>query len=151
MIRIEHSVVIDRSVDQVWDYLTDFQNTPKWDIGVVETKQTSAGPAGLGTTFQNIGPFLGRNSVREYRVTEYEPEQKISMGLVSPSRLIQHAEISYMFQPDGDRTRLTFSGSMELKGIYKLLQPFLLQRAKKDGQGDLENLRRQLDPQTEQA
>jgi uncharacterized protein YndB with AHSA1/START domain len=151
MIRIEHSVVIDRSVDQVWDYLTDFQNTPKWDIGVVETKQTSAGPAGLGTTFQNIGPFLGRNSVREYRVTEVEPEQKISISLVSPSRLIQHAEISYMFQPDGDRTRLTFSGSLELKGIYKLLQPFLLQRAKKDGQGDLENLRRQLDPQTEQA
>jgi uncharacterized protein YndB with AHSA1/START domain len=151
MIRIEHSVVIDRSVDQVWDYLTDFQNTPKWDIGVVETKQTSAGPAGLGTTFQNIGPFLGRNSVREYRVTEVEPEQKISISLVSPSRLIQHAEISYMFQPDGDRTRLTFSGSMELKGIYKLLQPFLLQRAKKDGRGDLENLRRQLDPQTEQA
>ena len=151
MIRIEHSVVIDRSVDQVWNYLTDFQNTPKWDIGVVETKQTSAGPAGLGTTFQNIGPFLGRNSVREYRVTEYEPEQKISISLVSPSRLIQHAEISYMFQPDEDRTRLTFSGSMELKGIYKLLQPFLLQSAKKDGQGDLENLRRQLDPQTEQA
>lgn len=145
MLEIEHSVVINRPVEQVWNYLTDFENTPSWDIGVLETRQTSEGPAGLGTTFQNIGPFLGRNAVREYRVTEYIPNKKVAVRLTNPDKFIQQAEVAYTFEPAKNGTDLTFKGGIEFRGLFKLLQPILLQRAKKDGQGDLENLKRLLE------
>ncbi len=145
MLEVEHSIVINRPVEQVWNYLTDFENTPSWDIGVLETRQTSEGPAGLGTTFQNIGPFLGRNAVREYRVTEYIPNKKVAVRLTNPDKFIQQAEVAYTFEPAENGTDLTFKGGIEFRGLFKLLQPILLQRAKKDGQGDLENLKRLLE------
>jgi len=145
MIKIKLTIVINKPVDQVWNFLTDFQNTPKWDIGVLETRQTSQGPAGLGTTFQNIGPFLGRNSVREFKVTEYVPNKKVTVKLITSTRLIKKAEVSYIFEPAPGGTRLTSIGSLELALLFRLIQPILFQRAKKDSQGDLSNLKRLLE------
>ena len=145
MIKLELSIVINKPVDQVWNFLTDFQNTPKWDIGVLETRQTSQGIAGLGTTFQNIGPFLGQNSVREFKVTEYEPNKKVTVMLITTTRLIQKAEVSYIFESASSGTKLTSIGSLELAPLFRLIQPILLQRAKKDSQGDLNNLKRLLE------
>jgi uncharacterized protein YndB with AHSA1/START domain len=149
MLQVEHSVVIDKPVEQVWSFLTDFQNTPKWDIGVLETRHTSEGPRGLGTTFQNIGPFLGRNAVREYKVTEYEPNKKVTVKLITPAMSIRQAEVSYTFEPAENGTKLTFTGGIEFGGFFKLIQPILLQRAKRDGQGDLDNLKRLIEAQTD--
>jgi uncharacterized protein YndB with AHSA1/START domain len=151
MMKVEHSVVIDKPVEQVWNFLTDFQNTPKWDIGVLETRQTSEGSAGLGTTFQNTGPFLGRNSVREYEVTEYEPDKKVTVKLITPAMFIRQAEVSYTFERAENRTKLTFRGGIEFSGLFKLIQPILLQRAKRDGQGDLVNLKRLIEAQSDAA
>jgi len=151
MLTVEHSIEINKPVEQVWDFLTDFQNTPKWDIGVLETRQTSAGAAGLGTTFQNIGPFLGQTAVREYKVTEYEPKNKVTVKLMTSSKSIQNAEVCYVFEPAKNGTKLTFMGSVEFRGLFKLIQPILLQRAKRDGQGDLSNLKRLIEAQTDGA
>ena len=149
MLKVENSILIDKPVEQVWSFLTDFQNTPKWDIGVLETKQTSEGPAGLGTTFQNSGPFLGQTSVREYQVIEYEPNVKVKVKLLTSSRSIQKADVCYTFEPAQEGTRLKFVGQIEFGGLFKLLQPIIYQRAKKDGQGDLKNLKRLLEAQTD--
>ena len=151
MVKVEHSIEINKPVEQVWNFLTDFQNTPKWDIGVLETRQTSEGPAGKGTTFQNTGPFLGRNSVREYMVTEYEPNKKVRVTLVTPDKFIRQAEVSYTFEPAKNGTKLTFTGGIEFSGFFKLVQPMLLQRAKRNGQGDLGNLKRLMEVETDGA
>ena len=117
MIHLELSIVINKPVEQVWKFLTDFQNTPKWDVGVLETRQTSQGSAGLGTTFQNIGPFLGRNSMREFKVTEYEPNQKVTVTLITSTKLIRKAQVSYLFEHNMSGTRVTCTGSLELAQV----------------------------------
>jgi len=147
MLKVENSILINKPVEQVWNYLTDFENTPKWDIGVLETKQTSEGPAGLGTTFQNSGPFLGRTAVREYEVIEYVPNKKVKVKLITSTRSIHRAEVCNTFESAQTETMLTFVGQIEFGGLFKLFQPILYQRAKKDGQGDLENLKRLLETQ----
>jgi uncharacterized protein YndB with AHSA1/START domain len=149
MLSVEYSVVINKPVEQVWNFLTDFQNTPKWDIGVLETRQTSQGAKGLGTTFQNIGPFLGRDSIREYKVTVLEPNHKVTVKLITPSKLVQQAEVSYIFESVNEGTKLTSSGGVEFSGFFKLIQPILMQRAKKDSQGDLDNLKHLLETQSD--
>ena len=149
MLNVEYSVMINKPVEEVWNFLTDFQNTPKWDIGVIETKQTSPGVAGLGTTFQNIGPFLGRNSVREYKVTELEPNHKVTVKLTTPTNIIKQAEVSYIFDPVNNGTKLTTNGVIEFSGFFKIIQPILLQRAMRDSQGDLGNLKHLLEAETD--
>ena len=150
MLTVENSIEISKPVGKVWDYLTDFGNTPKWDIGVLETKQTSEGTPGLGTTFVNVGPFLGQKTTRrEYKVTEYERNKKVTVLLITPSKYIQNAEVSYIFEPTPRGTKLTYTGYVDFVGILKLIQPFLQQRARKDGNGDLDNLKHLLEAQTD--
>jgi len=149
-LKVENSIEISKPVENVWDYLTDFGNTPKWDIGVLETKQTSKGNPGLGTTFVNVGPFLGQKTTRrEYKVTEYERNKKVTVLLITPSKYIQNAEVSYIFEPTPNGTKLTYTGYVDFVGILKLIQPLLQQRARKDGNGDLDNLKHLLEAQTD--
>jgi hypothetical protein len=41
--------------------------------------------------------------------------------------------------------KLTAVGSAEFNGLFRLSQPILRQRARKDGQGDLANIKRKLE------
>ena len=45
--KIEASVIVDRPREQIWTFMTDLSNTPKWDPGVPQVRQTSAGPVGI--------------------------------------------------------------------------------------------------------
>lgn len=54
MTRTEASVTINRSAEDVWKFITDVSNGPKWDEGLTEWRQTFAGPLGVGTTFRAI-------------------------------------------------------------------------------------------------
>jgi uncharacterized protein YndB with AHSA1/START domain len=144
---IEKSVVIDKPVPQVWAFLADLKNTPQWDVGVTETRVTSDGPLGLGTTFENVGMFLGRYSIREYQVTEFEPNQRVTVDMSAPPGFIRHGGVSYAFEPEGAGTKLTATARLELRGLFKLLQPMMMRRGTRDFEGDLANLKRLLEGQ----
>lgn len=50
----EESIVIERPVDEVFDFVADTTNDPRWHTTVVEGQRTSLGPVGLGATFEGI-------------------------------------------------------------------------------------------------
>jgi carbon monoxide dehydrogenase subunit G len=145
MLRVAESITINRPVDDVWQFLIELENTPKWDTGVRETRKTSPGPAGMGTTFQNIGPFLGRESVREYKVTEFERPRKVTVELAKPSTIMHKALITYGLEPVPGGTRVTFSASAQLAGLFQLVPSFFLRRAQNGWQEDLANLKQLLE------
>ena len=41
MIKAEQSMIINRPVEEVWEYLSNVENMAKWDQGVLEAKLTS--------------------------------------------------------------------------------------------------------------
>ncbi len=58
MFRLEHSVVINRPIEQVFEYVTNIENAPKWKSRLLEVTRTSEGPVGVGTTTTHVGQFL---------------------------------------------------------------------------------------------
>jgi hypothetical protein len=52
-IREEHTVVIDRPVEEVFAFATDPNNDSLWQSTTLETEQTSEGAVDVGTTFRN--------------------------------------------------------------------------------------------------
>jgi len=44
-------VSINRSVSEVFLYLADFENVPKWNYAITRTHKTSESPVGVGTTY----------------------------------------------------------------------------------------------------
>jgi hypothetical protein len=77
---IRASVIVDRPMEQAWEFITDLANTPKWDPGVIEVRQTSSGPVGLGNTIQSVHP---KQRVLNARASEYEPNKKFTLEFIS--------------------------------------------------------------------
>jgi hypothetical protein len=79
----EHTVVIDRPVDEVFAFATDPNNDPLWQSTSLETEQTSGGRVDVGTTFRNTSKFLGRRIESTYEVTENEPPHRQCVKITS--------------------------------------------------------------------
>ncbi len=76
--RLERTVRTDKDVERVFAYLADFTTTNEWDPGTVRTTRRS-GAGGVGTVYENVSRFAGRETRLTYTVVEHEPNQRIAL------------------------------------------------------------------------
>jgi uncharacterized protein YndB with AHSA1/START domain len=96
MTRIEHQVKIDRPAEEVFDFLADGANNPRWQPPAVETTQTN-GPLGVGTEFhQTMRHPLGFKVSANYRIVSYERPRELALQTSSggPIRPTQRYELT---------------------------------------------------------
>ena len=122
MARFQHSVVINRPVERVFAFVSDFENDPPWS-GVAQVRRSPAGPVGIGTTFRLRQRFLGRSFDFIMEVVRYQPNQLITVKSTS-SRFVSMMG-TRLVEPAGDATRLTFLGTGQTHGPLKPLEPLL--------------------------
>ena len=83
MARIEASVVINRPIKEVFAFVTDIEKMSHWMSELVEAKQTSEGPVGVGTTISAVANVLGRRIESIQEVAEYGPNSKYAIKSTS--------------------------------------------------------------------
>jgi uncharacterized membrane protein len=71
VITIERAVTVEKPVEIVFAYLSDFENTVDWDPGTVSTVKVD-GDGGVGTKYRNKSSFAGRETELEYVVQQLE-------------------------------------------------------------------------------
>ena len=140
MIRAEGSIEINRPIIQVWNFLTSVENAPKWDTGIVEARQTSDGPVGLGTTVEAVRESRNKRRTLKIEVTEYDPNKKVAWSIADAG--FGSGKTIYNFEPVNGGTRLSKSSEVELKRFFKLLTPIIRRRFTKDEiKLDLDNIK----------
>jgi hypothetical protein len=88
MIKVEHSIVINRTVPEVFAFVTDPANNTKWQDGLVESRMASSGMMGVGAQVTDVRKFLGRDMESNLEVTVFEPTKRFVQKVISgPSRL----------------------------------------------------------------
>ena len=100
MLEFENTIRIDRPVDEVFAFLSDFENVPKWNYYVLEVRQLSDNPIGVGTTYHQIR----KTDQQDYRIIEFEPGHTVGVKTLphsSPS-----FERKFTLYEEGDTTRL---------------------------------------------
>jgi len=142
MARIEASVVINRPVEEVFEFVTNPKNDLVWQTGILESEQTSEGPMGVGTTLRSVSQFLGRRMEGTGEVIEYKANKKITTkGASAPMSV----EVSYTFEPVEGGTRLSFVGEGETGGFVKrlfgLADSILFRMAQRGMETDFANLK----------
>jgi carbon monoxide dehydrogenase subunit G len=142
MATITQSVTVNRPVEEVWAFLSDFENTTRWSRGVLEARQTSDGPLRVGSILQTVVKAFGRRRTADYLVTEYEPNRVFAFA-VTAGPMTSRAR--YSVEPAGAGTRLTVSGEAEATGLLRLLAPILVRTVERHSQDDLFNLKRILE------
>ena len=147
--RIEASVTVDRPIEDVWKFVADLSNMPKWHIEgesewFAEFKQTSTGPLGVGTT------FLYRRSkypkMTDGRVIAYEPNQKVSFEFTSGPMKASTATMS--FETIEGKTRVTETDEYKPTGFWRLVWPFMEGPAKRNAEARIVKLERALESGT---
>jgi uncharacterized membrane protein len=138
MARIETSVVINRPIDEVFAYINDVRNWPQWNSTLPEAEQTSEGPVAVGSTFRGVSQFLGQRMEWTSEVTEYEPNRKLKQKITSGPMWMEQ---SLTFEPVEGGTRFTMLGEGEFGGLFKLAQPVVNRRMKKESEANLAKLK----------
>ncbi len=129
--RFEATTVIDRPIEQVFAFLADGENDPKFSPRVLEISKTTDGPAGVGTVYASTVKDAGMKTKREFKLTEFEAPTKIRWAEQSKN-LITANEGGYDLEPVGDgATRVTIHNVLEGHGLGKLLEGFALRAARK--------------------
>ena len=118
--RVQHTVFIDRPIDDVFNYVTIYNNETAWQSSVIEAYLTSEGPLGLGTTGCEVRIFLGLRFESEWVMTEYEAPRKGTFK--STSGPVPYIGTYSLEESDGG-TRFSYHLETELSGLFKLLEP----------------------------
>jgi hypothetical protein len=68
----ENTVLISRPIEDVFAFLSDFENVPKWNDAIVETRKVSEGAVGVGTIYQQVRSVPSRSG-ENFEKTKLEP------------------------------------------------------------------------------
>jgi uncharacterized membrane protein len=137
VVRAEATVLIDRSVEEVWEYASSVENAPEWMSGVVEFEKASAGPEGVGMRCRGVSLYLGRPTSWTSRVTRWEPGRGWEVEAVVGGIRVREV---YSLEPIEGGTRVNQLVEYELSGILRLAQPLFGLMAKRSAEGNLANL-----------
>ncbi len=145
MIKMEHSVVINRSIEEVFAFLIDVEKWPQWRAEAVEVKKPSEGPVGVGTTFSGVGRFLGRRLENINEVTQCEPNRKFGFKTTSGHVSMQFTD-TFESVKGGTKISLVLDG--ETGGFFKLAEPIMSRMVRRQFKTNYANLKDLLEAQT---
>ena len=139
-----NTVTIERPVHDVFAFVADPENIPRWNYAIVETRKTSDGPVGVGSTYRQTRSLPTR-SEETVHVTEFAPDHRFTLrGDLGPFV----GTLSYEFEDLGARTRLTNSAHLEGRGVMKLAAPLATRRVQDAVAANLGALKRLLEGST---
>lgn len=114
-----NSVTVQRSPHDVFEYLANFENVPEWNYAIVDTRKTSDGPVGVGTTYRQTRS-LPSPSDEAFRVTEFEPDRRVAIhGDLGPFE----GTLTYELERVADGTKITNSADLQAHGLLKVAAP----------------------------
>lgn len=120
MVRIEGEIVINRPVEEVFDFVADERNEPRYNRKMRRAEKISEGPIGLGTRFRAEVVRTGRAVPMTIEFTGYDRPRRLASSTRMSSMDIQY---TLTFEPVPEGTRMRWSGDVEPRGILKLMSP----------------------------
>lgn len=143
MPRVEVSEMINRPVEDVWEYVANPHNQVQWQSSARDREVITDGPLGKGTRIRGVDQFLGRKIESVDEITEWEPNRRLSLRSVE-APFPNEAHIS--LEPVEGGTRLTLEAIAEkgLGGFFgKMAEPLVVRifsRQLKEEFGTLKDL-----------
>ena len=120
MVRIQGATVIARVVEDVFDFVADERNEPKYNPRMLSVEKVTPGPIGEGTRWTATIESRGRALDMAMEVTDYNRPSRLGSTTTMSTAEIHGAVI---FEPSPAGTRLRWSWDLKPKGLLKLLGP----------------------------
>jgi uncharacterized protein YndB with AHSA1/START domain len=138
MIEVENGAHVNAGVEDVFRFVTDATNEPKWHTDVLSVEPLQEGPMKVGNTYRWTMRFMGKR------------EGMVEVVGLEPNRLAQLAvrkgpmgltpTITLRFEPDGNGSRFSRAVLMEPKGFSKMMAPMMRSMVPKKNAEFVQNL-----------
>jgi uncharacterized protein YndB with AHSA1/START domain len=139
--QFSNTITIDRPIGEVFAFLAHFENLPRWNDAISETRKTSLGPVDVGARYEQTrtSPM---QSVETFEVTAYEPDRKLAIsGTFGPFP----GRFTYDLQPMGNATRLVNTVDLEPSGPVSMVASLMTSRIKAAVAVNLDQLKQHLE------
>ena|SRR5215472_3707493 len=146
MAPVVSSVDVARPPEEVFAYVTDPARFAEWQESVVSGHTEGDGPPQVGMRYITTRRIRGADQAITSEITELNPPRSWAMrGVDGPVR----ADVNVTVEPlDSDtKSRVTIKVDFTGHGTGKLLVPFVVQQARKEGPRDCQSLKERLESQ----
>ena len=131
---LQTRIEIDRPAGEVFAFVADQTNAPRWQRGLHEVRRITPGPVGVGTEHVFVRRFAGLKIESRNRFTAYVPGRFVSFEI--PSGTIS-GEASYLVEPTGATSSLlTSEVHFRVSGPAGLATPVLARVFERDSTRD---------------
>ena len=139
--KVERGTYIAKAPADVFEFVADIRNDPKWHTDVLEAESTTDA-VGVGTVFNvKVKPSMGVSEgtmtvsrLEAGRLVEFQGR----MGKMNPT-------VTNMCAPEGNGTRVTRRVEMQPPGMMRLMSPLIARMIAKANDGFLANLKQVLE------
>ncbi len=114
------------AVDTAWDrerafaYLADFATISDWDPGVARSRRLTEGAPEVGSRYEVISSFLGREIPLEYEILEIDPPRRVLLR-AETSTMTSLDEMTFDLRPGGG-TIVTYDADLSMKGVARFAE-----------------------------
>jgi uncharacterized membrane protein len=142
MIQVDVAITVNRPPDEVFAFISDFENNPKWQNGMQRCTFTSPPPLDVGSTYDQEAKFLGRPILSQFEVIAYEPGRLVKATTVSGSFPITFTR---MVEPIEGGTQVTAVIEGDSSGFFRIAQPLMRWMVNRSIQADYKRLKQLLE------
>lgn len=143
MITVNADVNIERPLPEVFAFLEDVENHPTWVRGMQWCRWTSDPPVGVGSTYDQVATFLGKETASSFVVTEHVAGKGISVKTTMSAVPITLTRT--MTASASGCTHLQETLEYQPRGVYKVAPHLLQSKVQRAVRRDHERLKRLLE------
>jgi carbon monoxide dehydrogenase subunit G len=107
MLEFENTIRVERPIAEVFAFLADLENLPKWNYYVLEVRKLSDGPTGIGTTYHQIR----KTDEQDLRIVELDPDHRVTVKTLP--RSTPALEMRFTLSKEGEATRILDEWKLE--------------------------------------
>jgi uncharacterized protein YndB with AHSA1/START domain len=138
MAHIDGEIVINRPVEEVFDFVADERNEPRYNPGMLRAEKLSPGPVGLGSRFRAEMRTRPRPTKMTTEFTGYERPWRLALTTRLATMDIRGA---LTFDPVPGGTRMRWSWQVQPRGPLKLMTPVVARIGARQEQAIWTNLK----------
>jgi uncharacterized protein YndB with AHSA1/START domain len=144
MAHINGEIIIKRPVEEVFDFVADERNEPRYNPRMLRAEKLTPGPVGLGSRYHAVMQSRPRPVEMTIECTSYERPQRLASTTHLATMDIQG---TLTFDPLPAGTRMRWAWQVQPRGLLKLLTPLVARMGRRQEQTIWTGLKRVLEGQ----
>ena len=144
MAHINGEIIIKRPVEEVFDFVADERNEPRYNPRMLRAEKLTPGPVGLGSRYHAVMQSRPRPVEMTIECTSYERPQRLASTTHLATMDIQG---TLTFDPVPAGTRMRWAWQVQPRGLLKLLTPLVARMGRRQEQTIWTGLKRVLEGQ----